>query len=148
MTKAARMVPAAAGLTLCLAALVGCSGGAGAKPPTAQVSVWAKDFKLRLSRTTWPAGRVSVRFENDGPDTHEMLLFAAPDNSADAMPMRSDGETVDEDSPLLRSVVDEAGTPPGGSRTVTVDLAPGHYVVLCNMSGHYMAGMWQDVTVG
>jgi hypothetical protein len=148
VTKAARLLLAVAGVALCVAGLAGCSRTGSAEPARSHVTVRAKDFKLTVSQPWWPAGKLSVRFVNDGPETHELLLFAAPGNSADAMPMRPDGDTVDEDSPLLRSLIDEPGTPPGGSKTVTVDLAPGHYVVLCNMSGHYMAGMWQDVTVG
>ena len=112
-----------------------------------EVRVEAKDFKLTLSASTWPAGPVRIRFDNHGPDTHELLVFESG-QAASALPMRLDGSSVDEDSAHLHQVLDEQGTPPGESQTVTVNLAPGHYVVLCNMSGHYMAGMREEVTVG
>jgi uncharacterized cupredoxin-like copper-binding protein len=133
---------------LCAAVLSSCSAGktAWSGAPAAQKTVVAKDFKLTLSSAVWPAGDVRVVFENRGPDTHELLMFAA-DGMADAMPMRLDALTVDEDSARLHNVIDETGTPAGGSQTVTVHLSPGHYVILCNMSGHYMAGMREDVTV-
>jgi uncharacterized cupredoxin-like copper-binding protein len=36
---------------------------------------------------------------------------------------------------------------PGTTKTLTIDLAPGHYVFLCNLPGHYQSGMHVDVTV-
>ncbi len=111
------------------------------------MTVVAKDFKVSATSDHWPVGDVRVVFHNLGPDTHELLMFAATDRAA-ALPLRPDGVTVDEDSARMHAVIDEKGTPAGASQTVTVHLAPGHYVILCNMSGHYMAGMRQDVTVG
>jgi uncharacterized cupredoxin-like copper-binding protein len=35
----------------------------------------------------------------------------------------------------------------GSVRELRVRLAPGHYVLICNMSGHYMGGMHTVVTV-
>jgi uncharacterized cupredoxin-like copper-binding protein len=35
----------------------------------------------------------------------------------------------------------------GATKTLTIDLAPGHYVFLCNLPGHYQSGMHVDVTV-
>jgi len=133
---------------LCAAVLSSCSPGqsAGTGPARTQQTVVAKDFKLTLSSAVWPAGDVQVVFDNRGPDTHELLMFAAG-GMAGEMPMRLDAVTVDEDSAQLHNVIDETGTPAGGTQTVTVHLAPGHYVILCNMSGHYMAGMREDVTV-
>jgi uncharacterized cupredoxin-like copper-binding protein len=128
--------------------LTGCTGRPAAPVgAVAEVRVEAKDFTLTLSASTWPAGAVRIRFDNRGPDTHELLMFETGRPAA-TLPMRLDGSSVDEDSPRLIQVLDEQGTPPGESQTVTVNLAPGHYVVLCNMSGHYMAGMREEVTVG
>jgi len=144
-----RLVPAVVLLGALLGELSGCGSGPGpVSNGQHRVTVVAKDFKLEVSDAHWPAGVTSVRFDNLGPDTHELVMFLAPRNSAAAMPMRMDGDTVDEDSAVLHKVIDETGTSPGGSQTVTVRLAPGHYVIICNMAGHYMAGMRQDVTVG
>jgi uncharacterized cupredoxin-like copper-binding protein len=133
---------------VCLTLVAGCTPAAHEAPASGpQVTVTAKDFKLSVSSASWPRGTLRVVFHNLGPDTHELLMFRASE-PADSMPMRPDGITVDEDSARLRSLIDEVGTDAGGSQTVTVHLTPGHYVIICNMAGHYMAGMRQDVTVG
>ena len=36
---------------------------------------------------------------------------------------------------------------PGTSMTLTLDLAPGHYAVVCNLVGHYANGMHEDFWV-
>ncbi len=36
---------------------------------------------------------------------------------------------------------------PGQTRTLTLHLAPGHYVLLCNLPAHYAAGQRVDFTV-
>ena len=36
---------------------------------------------------------------------------------------------------------------PGQSKTVSVTLKKGHYVLLCNLPGHYKAGQHTDFTV-
>ena len=35
----------------------------------------------------------------------------------------------------------------GASGSTSVTLAPGHYVVICNLPGHYASGMHADLTV-
>jgi uncharacterized cupredoxin-like copper-binding protein len=36
---------------------------------------------------------------------------------------------------------------PGAKGTMTLDLKPGSYVVICNQPGHYKAGMMTALTV-
>ena len=61
--------------------------------------------------------------------------------------MRHDGITVDEDA--LEPV--EAGAlEPFGSGTVGVlhvNLAPGRYILFCNMAGHFLGGMHRTLVV-
>ena len=35
----------------------------------------------------------------------------------------------------------------GATKTLTLNLKPGHYALICNIAGHYMAGMYADLTV-
>jgi uncharacterized cupredoxin-like copper-binding protein len=63
--------------------------------------------------------------------------------------MRSNGN-VDEESTLLHKVTDSGNaTNPGGSESVPTKetVAPGRYVAVCNLPGHYHLGMWLNVTV-
>ena len=36
---------------------------------------------------------------------------------------------------------------PTKSASLILDLAPGKYLLFCNVAGHYMAGMWATVEV-
>lgn len=66
-----------------------------------------------------------------------------------SLPLRSDGN-VQEESPLLHNVADSGNeTVPGGNEAVPTKeaLAPGHYVAVCNLPGHYHLGLWLNITV-
>jgi uncharacterized cupredoxin-like copper-binding protein len=101
---------------------------------------------VSLSAAAVPAGRVGFEITNDGTIGHELVVFRT-DLRADQLPLGADGN-VNEESPLLHNVLDTGGDiAPGHSRTMIVRLAPGHYVVLCNLPGHYHLGMHVDLTV-
>ena len=91
------------------------------------------------------AGDVDFQADNHGPDAHELIVArVAPGGH---LPLRSDGLTVDEEG-LKRAIV--GALEPGESgdvRSLRVRLAKGRYVLFCNMSGHYMAGMETVLTV-
>jgi uncharacterized cupredoxin-like copper-binding protein len=36
---------------------------------------------------------------------------------------------------------------PGTSKMLTIDMAEGHYAIVCNLNGHYASGMHQDFWV-
>jgi hypothetical protein len=40
-----------------------------------------------------------------------------------------------------------SGDEAGNSKMLTIDMAPGHYAIVCNLNGHYAAGMHQDFWV-
>jgi uncharacterized cupredoxin-like copper-binding protein len=45
------------------------------------------------------------------------------------------------------SVGEVADLAPGKTKRLTLRLKPGHYDLICNMPGHYMAGMHTGLTV-
>jgi uncharacterized cupredoxin-like copper-binding protein len=63
------------------------------------------------------------------------------------LPFRSDGITLSEEQ-LEKSIVGslEPGAP-NSVRELRVQLKPGHYVLFCNMFGHFMGGMRADLVV-
>jgi len=111
------------------------------------------DVQARLSeyKISMPArlaaGKHSIVVTNAGTIPHELVIFKTT-LATDALPTNVGGD-VNEDSPQLTSVADSgASIAPGGSRAVaTSALAPGHYVAVCNLSGHYQLGMRLDITV-
>ena len=101
-----------------------------------------KDFGIALEETSTPAGSTTFDITNDGPSTHEFVVLTT-DLAEDALPV--DGSTVTEGN---LDLVDEAeDIAPGVSTSLTVDLEPGAYVVICNVEGHYGAGMHAALTV-
>ena len=147
-----------AGAVLAAAGATGCSGGksaqatpttpgntAAATAPSNGVAVTLSEFKVAASRTTVPAGHYSFTITNTGTIAHEMLVFHT-DLAASALPMK-DGD-VDEEAPGVNKVSDGDNIDPGASQTRDVDLTtPGTYLLVCNIAGHFHAGMVQTITV-
>jgi uncharacterized cupredoxin-like copper-binding protein len=129
-----------AGLTtLAFAAFgVACSSASQEHAAGAQVLlVKVKDFKIKAPLQL-KAGDVVLNVRNTGPDTHELILVRADGH---ALPLRNDNLTVDEDALMPRTLGTVEKDEPGTRRSLDVRLAPGHYVLFCNMSGHYLSGM-------
>jgi uncharacterized cupredoxin-like copper-binding protein len=114
--------------------------------PAATVSVTEKDFNITPSVTTLKGGLVDFNINDNGPSEHEFLIFKA-DGAPDQLPLGPDGR-VDESNANVTKVFDSgANIPVGGTKTFHVALAPGSYVLVCNLPGHYKAGMHTAVTV-
>jgi uncharacterized cupredoxin-like copper-binding protein len=107
------------------------------------VKVVERDFSI-LAPKRITAGEVELVVRNAGPDTHELLVVRATKR---LLPLRSDGLTVDEDKVEHRIVGVVEGYGPGNVEKLRVHLAPGRYVLLCNMAGHYLGGMHARLVV-
>jgi hypothetical protein len=110
------------------------------------VGVALDEYNILLDPNPPPPGAVSFRVRNDGKIPHEFVLFRTA-LAADALPVKKNGD-VNEDAPQLDAVADSGSDlAPGAQRTVRATLAPGHYVAVCNLPGHYAAGMRMEFTV-
>jgi uncharacterized cupredoxin-like copper-binding protein len=110
------------------------------------VAVTERDFTLGLSTDAAHPGKVTFRVSNDGKVPHEFVVFRTA-LAADAMPAGTSAR-FNEDSPLVHNVIDSGGDiAPGHSATFSADLPAGHYVAVCNLAGHYRAGMRAEFTV-
>jgi uncharacterized cupredoxin-like copper-binding protein len=106
------------------------------------VHVNERDFKISAPKVV-SAGDYVFSVKNHGPDDHELIVAR---EGKSHLPFRTDGLTIDEDaaeSSIAGAL--EPGEP--GMRRLKVHLAPGHYVLFCNMSGHYLSGMDRDLEV-
>jgi uncharacterized cupredoxin-like copper-binding protein len=106
------------------------------------VSATEKDFSITLSSSTGTAGPVTFNISNEGPSTHEFVVIKT-DDAPDALPVKNG--TVDEDG--LTIVDENEDIAPGTTAELPVDLEAGSYVIICNVSGHYEAGMHTGFTV-
>lgn len=136
------------GATLAAAALaVGWALAVRSTGPAGDVVAKTTNFRVSVPKIL-RAGRHTFAYINEGSVPHELLLFRT-DLAGSSLPLRPDGN-VNEESPLLHSVADSGNaTVPGGAASVPTKeaLAPGHYVAVCNLLGHYHLGMWLDVAV-
>jgi uncharacterized cupredoxin-like copper-binding protein len=100
---------------------------------------------IKASRTTAPVGDVTFNVTNTSTDmVHEMLVL--PVSTANQpLPYLADKLTLDESKTKSAGEVSELD--PGKSGTLTVNLQPGTYLLVCNQPGHYAAGMWAMFTV-
>ena len=132
-----------------LVGLVGCGGKGGT------VDVVLKEFAVVPSVTSIEHGKVTFNATNAGPnDKHEMVLLKT-DLGILALPASAEGK-VDEEGAGLTTIGEIAEFDVGKTGTATFDLAPGRYVLVCNIvqdepdgtkESHYLKGMVIEFTV-
>jgi uncharacterized cupredoxin-like copper-binding protein len=109
-------------------------------------------MRLSTDRATVTSGTTSFLVTNVGSVSHEMLILPLPNSQiVGTLPIGGDGR-VDEVGSLgeASNTCGEGagqGIAPGATSWVTVDLAPGRYELICNLPGHYAAGMYTQLTV-
>ena len=132
---------------LLIVALAARPSGGLAVPHGSQVlHVDERDFALQLATTRLRAGTYVFVDTNHGPSAHELVMWKT-DDPANRLPLLPN-HRVNEESSQLSSVLD-SGTAldPGQTRLLTATLPPGHYVLACNLPGHFISGMHLDITV-
>ncbi|MFE4414654.1 sulfocyanin-like copper-binding protein [Streptomyces sp. NPDC093064] len=107
---------------------------------------------LRVAPSTVHAGTVSLRVVNSGALTHEVVVL--PLRAGQVMgerPVGSDGNVSEAGSlgEASRSCRGGAGDgiTSGATDWTTLTLHPGRYELVCNMPGHYAAGMYDELDV-
>ncbi len=124
----AKMLAGVAALVVVAAA---CGGGGSARTIPAKVGQFRLDeWSIRADKATLPAGRQTITAANVGHETHELVVVKAADVAS--LPTKSDG-SVDESQLDQVKVGEIADVPAGASRHTTMQLAPGSYVVFCNI---------------
>ena len=118
----------------------------GPTPSGTPVNVLLEDFKVRQDPAVVPAGTVSFRILNQGPTTHEYIVVRT-DRASDKLPLQRDGLTVNEEASGIDLLDEAEGLDIDDRQTLVLDLAAGHYVMYCNLEGHYLGGMHAALTV-
>ena len=101
------------------------------------------DMRITLDRYSAPAGTVHFLVTNAGAAIHELVVLKTElaANQLVTDPEQA-GKVVEEIH------MGETGDIPAGRFSgLGIDLAPGVYTVICNESGHFMAGMHATLTV-
>jgi len=141
-----RVLPGLAflGLAVLLAGQVLAAGA----PQTVKVVLSDSDVEhmtLQVDRTRLQPGKVTFEVTNQSQDQiHEMLVLRR-DSAGQPLPYDAKDEKVIEAN--TQDLGEVADLDPGKGGTLTLDLQPGHYILICNQPGHFMHGMKADLTV-
>lgn len=143
--RCARSALGAIGAVLLVSVLAGCTASSSAATGT-RVEVTMRDFSLKLSKQTVPAGAVVFHVTNQGPTSHEINVDLSRYGDGE-FPLESDGLTANEDANGLHRVDSIEQVDLHHTADLSVDLKPGHYVLWCNLEGHYLGGMHVSLDV-
>jgi uncharacterized cupredoxin-like copper-binding protein len=109
------------------------------------IAVAEKDFTVTADPDSAKKGSTTFNVDNSGPSTHEFVVFATDLDQAD-LPLGDDGN-VDEEGTGVTHIDEIEDIGAGCQASLTVDLDAGNYVLICNLPGHYAAGMHAAFTV-
>jgi uncharacterized cupredoxin-like copper-binding protein len=130
----------AAILAITAALAVGCAAAA---PQGGTVNATLSDMKISLDRTSIPAGTITFVVKNTGAVEHELVVLQT-NTAQDKI-----GSDADEAGKMdeTGNVGETGDMNVGETKTFTITLPAGHYVLMCNEIGHYSAGMHMTFTV-
>lgn len=109
-------------------------------------------MRITADRSTVAHGTVSFLVTNEGTISHELIILPLPEGQiSGTRPIGADAK-IDEAGSLgeVSNTCAEGsgqGILPGASGWFTVTLPPGRYELVCNLPGHYAAGMYTQLTV-
>ena len=102
-------------------------------------------MSIRIDKSTVKAGDVTFNVTNWSRSlVHEMLVIAV-DNADAALPYDYDKQRVIEEQ--VKSLGETNEMQPNASKALSLNLTPGTYLLICNVPGHYGAGMQSVLTV-
>ncbi len=103
------------------------------------VPVQLNEYNVLPAKQGAPAGKVTFVLTNTGKLTHEFVVVKAVKPAGGLQKGREADETgaVGEEGELKR----------GQTKKLTLTLKKGHYALLCNLPGHYLAGQFADFYV-
>jgi hypothetical protein len=99
-------------------------GAVAAQRPPARMLVYAQEWSLWPSRSSLPAGRVTVQLWNRGQDAHDLRI-----------------RRLNAGGHMAGSAQDVRVTQSGALHQATWRLGPGRYQLYCSMPGHLALGM-------
>lgn len=132
-------------IALVASALVLAACGEAAVPADAgkgQIAAELKDHTITLSAKEVGAGTATFLVRNRGGSAHDFIVLRT-DLAPDKLTVDQQTQKAREDG--RAGGLQELG--PGKTGQLKLDLAPGHYVLICNVPTHYGLGMRTELTV-
>ena len=102
-------------------------------------------MSIRVDQPTVKAGPVTFDVTNWSRSVlHEMLIVSADNPSA---PLPYDYQQIRVPEEQVKVLGEVADLQPNSSQALDVTLTPGTYLLICNLPGHYAAGMASALNV-
>ena len=135
-------------LAIAAALLAACGSAATAPAPVAAtaggtINATLTDMKISVDKASTPAGQVTFVVKNGGLVVHELVVLKT-DVAQDKVKMDMDEPGKMDETGNVGETGDVVA---GGSKTFSVLLPAGHYVLMCNEIDHYTSGMHMTFTV-
>jgi uncharacterized cupredoxin-like copper-binding protein len=109
-----------------------------AQQASTTMKVTLDEFTIKPEMQQVPAGDVTFDVQNSGEDVHELIVFKS-DLDEKSLPPGAKDE-VDENA-VGEYIGGFEDVQSGDSANGTLVLAPGRYILLCNIAKHYGNGM-------
>ena len=94
-------------------------------------------YYLTVTPASVKAGPTKITFKNEGTKVHEVVVLKTA-TPADALKVGANHEV---------SVGEDSETDPSKTKSTTINLKPGSYILVCNIERHYQKGMYAPFTV-
>ena len=139
-------------LTLSIASCGGDDGGGDGGGGGGNVAVTLQEFSVGTDPASAPAGSVTFEATNKGPDDQHEFVVVKTDLGLTDLPTDENG-AVDEKGEGIEVIDEIEEFDVGLTKTLTVDLDAGNYVLICNIwdedeqESHYQKGMRTSFTV-
>jgi uncharacterized cupredoxin-like copper-binding protein len=102
-------------------------------------------MSIRTNTASVKAGKITFDVTNLSRSIlHEMIVVAVDNPNA---PLPYDYNTGQIPEKQVKMLGETEEMQPNAEKTITLDLKPGSYLLICNVPGHYAAGMWTPLTV-
>jgi uncharacterized cupredoxin-like copper-binding protein len=139
-TNVKKIIPLLVNIMLAVSVLSACSGVA-----QGTINVNLNAFSITMPNKI-KAGQTTFHVTNvDSADTHSFIILKT-DLAPGSLPLDSSNNVVLTAQGLTR--VDGINQlAPNAVQDLNVDLQPGNYVAVCDLPGHYQAGMYAGFTV-
>jgi uncharacterized cupredoxin-like copper-binding protein len=102
-------------------------------------------MKMTATPDSVKAGRITLHATNKSQAlVHEVIVVLPLANGAPLPYDDKEGRVIEK---RIKDLGEVSDLPQGNSGSLTLQLAPGNYLLICNQPNHYKAGMWTKLTV-
>jgi uncharacterized cupredoxin-like copper-binding protein len=111
-----------------------------AQQASTRMTITLSEYSIMTEIPSAPAGDITFDVVNTGDEVHEMIVFKSDADTATLPRSASNPGEVDEDKVgEYIGGFEDVQSATGASGTLV--LAPGRYILLCNLNKHYENGM-------